>query len=71
MFFVVKFIDKDSKQLVSSEFYSTRSAAEKAMRRRTEDFIETFVEVYYKEEDEEQFECIGTLEFNDQPIFFD
>ena len=29
------------------------------MKGRKEDFIKTFTEVYYKEEDEEQFECIG------------
>jgi hypothetical protein len=61
MIFIVKFTDKDSGELISEEIYSTRRAAAEAMKRRKEDFIKAFTEVYYKEEDEEQFECIGCL----------
>lgn len=59
MIFIVKFTDKDSGELISEEIYSTRRAATKAMKGRKEDFIKAFTEIYYKEEDEEQFECIG------------
>ena len=61
MIFIVKFTDKDSGELVSEEIYSTRRAAEEAMKRRKEDFIKAFTEVYYKEEEAEQFECIGSF----------
>lgn len=61
MIFIVKFIDKDNSVLVSEEIYSTRRATEKAMKRPREDFIKVFTEVYYKEKEEEQFECIGYL----------
>ncbi|MGM9795745.1 MAG: hypothetical protein ACI3ZZ_06025 [Candidatus Aphodosoma sp.] len=61
MIFIVNFTDRDSGKLISQEIYSTRRAAAEAMKRRKEDFIKAFTEVYYKEEDEEQFECIGCL----------
>lgn len=61
MIFIVKFTDKDSGELVSEEIYSTRRAAAEAMKRPREDFIKAFTEVYYKEEDEEQFEYIGSF----------